>query len=262
MITSPVVRGVTMALALAAFAPRIHAQVLHTNDRWKQCAIVLDPSLTQGAWRQFVREAGLVTYIRPLASAKPMGRRNYELALVRTGTRIDDSDPAWNDTFSHPDADHYLFEGDALFIPGLVARVGVTDRVDAGAYFTKSIGANYGFAGGQLQYNLLNDTTRNLAAAGRVSAVRLFGPEDMTMTTYGLDLLVSRDISRLSPYVGVSGYMARGRETTSKVDLDPETAFGGQAMFGVLARVSMVTVGAELNLAKVSGVSMKVAFAP
>jgi len=254
--------AVTMALSLAAFAPHLHAQVLHTNDRWKECAIVLDPSLTQGAWRQFVREAGLVTYIRPLASAKPMGRRTYELALVRTGTRIDDSDPAWNDTFSHPDADHVLFEGDALYIPGLVARVGVTDRVDVGAYFTKSIGANYGFAGGQLQYNLLNDSTRNLAAAGRVSAVRLFGPEDMTMTTYGLDFVVSKDVSRFSPYAGVSGYMARGRETTSKVDLDPETVFGAQAMFGVLARVSMVTLGAEFNLAKVSGVSMKVAFAP
>jgi hypothetical protein len=153
-----------------------------------------------------------------------------------------------------------LFEGSALHIPGVIARAGITDRVDLGAYFTKSIGANYGFVGGQVQYNLLNDTKRHLAAATRVSAVHVYGPEDMTATTYGLDFLVSKRISMFAPYAGVSGYMVRARETTTNVDLDDETAFGAQATVGVAARVSVVRLGAEFYAAKVSGMSLKVAF--
>jgi hypothetical protein len=248
-----------VALALAAFAPQAGAQHLHTNHDWDECAIVLDPNLSPQAWRQFVRELGIVTYFRPMASAKPMGRRNFEIGLVDWGTRIDDADDAWNDTFSHPDSTHYLFEGSALHIPGLMARAGVTDRVDVGVYFTKNVRSNYGFVGGQVQYNVLDDPER-FSAAGRVSVVRLFGPEDMNATTYGLDLVVSKEVSRFEPYVGVSGYMARARETTSKVDLPTETAFGAQATVGVTARVSVLRLGAEYYVARVPGVSIKIAF--
>lgn len=254
----PVVPGLAIALALAASAPPVSAQTLHTNHRWSQCAIALHPSLTQEAWRQFTSELGLVTYFRPLASAEPLGRGSFEVALLNWGTRIDDSDAAWNDTFSHPDSTHWLFEGDALFIPGLMVRAGITDRVDLGAYFTKAIGANYGFIGGQLQYNLLNDAERHLAAAGRLSVVNVFGPEDMTATTYGLDLVLSREFGVVAPYVGIAGYMSRARETTPNVDLDDVTAFGAQASVGLVASVSVLRLGGELNLAKVPGMSMKV----
>lgn len=246
-------------LAVLAFAPPLYAQKLHTNHRWHQCAIVLDSSLTQGAWHQFTRELGLVSYFRPLTSAAPLGRRNVEIGLLRWGTRINDADAAWNDTFSHPDSTHWLMEGNSLDIPGLMARAGITDRVDVGAYFTKAPGANYGLMGGQLQYSLVNDPDRRLAAAGRVSVVRLFGPDDMQASTYGLDFVVSKDVSRFAPYVGVSGYLARAKETTTKVDLRDENVFGAQATVGIAARVSVMRIGAEYNIAKVPGMSMKVA---
>jgi hypothetical protein len=256
----PVLSGAATVLALTVFAPTAFSQTLHTNDRWHECAIVLDPSLSPAAWRQFVREVGLVTYYRPLVSAAPMGRRNFEISLLRTATRIDDADAAWNDTFSHPDSEHYLFEGSALHIPGVSVRAGVTDRVDVGVYYTQNYGANYGFLGGQVQYNLHNDTERRIAAAGRVSVVTVFGPEDVDANTVGLDFVVSKGMSVFEPYVSVSGYMAHARETTSKVDLDAETQFGAQATLGVAARVYGVTLGGEYTAAKVSGVSLKIGF--
>ena len=259
MMRPRIAQAAAALLALAAFAPRASAQHLHTNDRWRECAIVLDPSLTQGAWRQFVEELGIVTYFRPLASAAPMGRGHFEVGLLSWGTRIVDADAAWNDTFSHPDDAHELVEGATLQFPGVTARAGVTDRLDVGAYFTKALKANYGVVGGQVQYALLHDTTRHLAAAGRLSVVRLFGPEDVRASTYGLDLVVSREFSRIAPYVGVSGYMARGRETSPNVDLDDVTAFGAQAMVGVSARVSIARLGAEFNLARVPTTSVKLA---
>ena len=117
MMRPRIAQTAAVLLALAAFAPLASAQRLHTNDRWHECAIVLDPSLTQGAWRQFVDELGIVTYFRPLASAAPLGRGHFEVGLLNWGTRIDDADAAWNDTFSHPDDSHELVEGSTLPFP-------------------------------------------------------------------------------------------------------------------------------------------------
>ena len=257
---APIRSLLAAALILVPSSTALSAQVLHTNDRWTECAFVIDPSLTQADWHQFVREVGLVAYFRPLASAKPLGARNVEVAVLQWATKIDDADAAWNNTFSHPDSEHYLFEGDQLPIPGLMVRVGVSDRVDVGAYATKSFGANYGIVGAQAQYNLVNDAARNYAVAARLSGSALVGPEDLGAYISGLDLVLSRDVYIFSPYVGVSGYLTHGREYTDKVNLDSETVLGAQGTVGVTAKVSVLRIGAEYNVAKVPGYSFKVAF--
>ncbi len=221
---------------------------------------MLDPSLTQEAWHQFVGELALVTYFRPMVSARPLGAKRIEFALVQSATRIDDADDAWNHTFSHPDSTHYLFEGDALPIPGLTLRVGVTDRLDVGAYFTKNTRSNYGIAGGQVQYNLVHDRRRKIAAAGRLTVARLFGPADVSAGVYGLDFLMSKEVSIFSPYAGVSGYVSRGRERSSSVDLEDENVIGVQGTLGVAVSVWAVRLGAEYNVARVPGYAFKVAF--
>lgn len=250
------IAGVAMTLGSGPLS----AQHLHVNDEWEDCAIVLDPSLTQETWHQFASELGFVTYVRPLTSARPLGARRVELALLQWSTRIDDRKDAWNDTFSHPSSAHPLVRGDALPIPGVMLRVGVTDRMDAGAYATKNFRSNYGIAGGQVQYSLLNDPHRKLAAAGRLSVARLFGPEDMTAGVYGLELVVSRDVWILSPYAAVSGLLSSAHERTAKVDLDDESVLGVQGTLGVAANVSVLRLGAEYTFAKVPGYSFKVAF--
>jgi hypothetical protein len=109
-----------------------------------------------------------------------------------------------------------------------------------------------------VQYSLVNDAERNLAAAGRASVTRLFGPDDLSMSVYGVELVASRDVSVFSPYAGVSGYLARGAERSSVVKLANENVFGIQAMAGVAVNVSVLRVGVEANVAKVPGYSLKV----
>lgn len=237
-------------------------QTLHTNtdDKWSQCSFVLDQSLTQEAWHQFAKEVGNVVYYRPMTSAKPMGKGIYHIGITNMSSSIDDSDPAWNDTFSHPESDHWLMKGDALGFPGLEARMGYNDKIDIGLYFMKSPGANYGFYGAQLQYNLINNLENGLAAAVRASFVQMFGPEDLNQGIYGLDLLLSKDVNRFSPYAGISTYLARAQATTSKVSLDDENILGVQGMVGVTTNVSFLKIGAEMNFAEVNTTSLLIGY--
>lgn len=237
---------------------------LHINTRWTECSFQLDPSLTQDAWHQFTKEAGLVVYFRPLTDAKPMGVGNYEFSILQWNTAFNDADPAWNDTFVHPDSTHWLKETDRMGIPGLTLRTGITDNIDAGVYVTKSPGANYGFWGGQVQYNFINDTEKEWAASARVGFVSLYGPEDFDFTVSGVDFMASKEYAvysdwiTVAPYAGVSAYISRSHETTSKVNLHDENVAGVQGMVGAVAQISMARLSVEYNVAAISSLSFKI----
>ncbi len=243
-----------------AWAQHTH---LHVNTRWRECSIQLDSSLTQGAWRQFTEEAALVAYFRPVADARPMGAGKFELSILQGTTRIDDADAAWNDTFVHPDSGHWLFEGAGLSFPSLRFRAGVTPRLDVGAYFTRNPGANYGFYGAQVQYNVVHDSTRNWDASARVSFVSLYGPEDVDLTVYGLDLVASKRVpvlagrAAISPYAGVSTFLSRSHEKTAAVALADEHVLGAQAMVGAVAQLSLARLAVEHSFATVSTTTFK-----
>lgn len=242
-----------------------HHPQLHVNPRWDECAFQLDPSLTQEAWRQFTREAGMVTYFRPLRDARAMGAGNFELAVVQSTIGIDDHDAAWNDTFVHPDSTHWLFEGSGLPVPGLLGRAGVTDRLDVGAYFTKNPNSNYGFAGAQAQYQVLRQDHTGFDASARGSVVTLFGPEDLSFQVYGLDVVASRQFRTfaswltIAPYVSASGYLASSHEKSDAVALDDERVLGAQATVGAVAQISVARIAFEYNTAAVNSRSIKVA---
>jgi hypothetical protein len=236
---------------------------LHINSKWKECSFQLAPSLTQSAWRQFTREAGLVAYFRPLADARPMGKGHFEVSMLQWKTGIDDHDAAWNDTFVHPDSAHWLFEGDGLAFPGLTARVGVATNTDVGVYFTKNPGANYGFYGMQVQQSLGESPNRSWAAAARVSFISMYGPDDLDFRVFGVDVLASRKFAvtrwaTVSPYVGGSSYLAASHEKTSAVDLDDERVLGVQGMVGATLQLSMARLAVEYNVATVNSLSFKV----
>ena len=235
---------------------------LHVNPRWKECSFQLHSSLTQSAWRQFTREAALVAYFRPLTDAQPMGKGRFEFSIVQWETAIDDHDAAWNDTFVHPDSAHYLFEGNGLKFPGLMARAGVGENTDVGVYFTKNPGANYGFYAAQVQHAFIKDPEQTWAAAARLSFTSMFGPDDLDLRVYGVDLLASRRFAvtrwaSVSPYVGASTYLSTTHEKTAAVDLDDEHVLGAQAMVGAALQVSKARIGIEYNASKVNSLSLK-----
>ena len=261
----------TPAAAQPAVRPHRHAGPghgagrpdLHVNPRWEECSFQLHPSLTQSAWRQFAREAGLVAYFRPLSDAQPMGRGRFELSVLQWETGIDDHDAAWNDTFVHPDSAHPLSEGGGLKFPGLMLRAGVGEKTDVGVYFTKNPGANYGFYAAQVQHALVASPARSWAAAVRASFVSMYGPDDLALRVYGVDLLASRrfaltEWAAVSPYVGGSAYLSSARETATAVALDDERVLGAQAMVGATLQLSKARLGVEYNAAKVNSFSIKV----
>ncbi|HCS20909.1 MAG TPA: hypothetical protein DIW47_10195 [Bacteroidetes bacterium] len=236
---------------------------LHVNTRWKECSFQIDPSLTQDAWHQFTKEAGMVLYYRPLTDAKPMGAGRFEFSILQWTTWIDEREEAWNNTFVHPDSQHWLIGGEKLPFPGISVRAGITPKIDAGLYWTVRPGANYGVAGAQVQYNFLNDTIRNWSASTRFTFSTLYGPADLNLNVSGVDFLASKKIAifsnwaSVSPYAGFSATLSHAHEKTAAVDLKDENILGFQAMAGAAVQIYMVRLSAEYNFANVNTLSYK-----
>jgi hypothetical protein len=256
---------IAVALATALLTTSANAQTrprLHVSTRWEECSIQLDPSLSQSAWHQFTAEAAQVVYFRPLADARPMGRGRFEVALMQWQTNVDDNTPAWNDTFVHPDSTHWLYEGSGLQFPGLALRAGVTAGTDVGVYFTQNVKANYGAFGVQLQQNLFGRGARTGNVASRVSFVSLFGPADVDVNVYGVDVVASWkpwSLSRatVTPYAAVGTYLATSHEKAAAVNLADEQVLGVMGTAGAALQVSAVRIAAEASLSRVPSIAMK-----
>lgn len=202
-----------------------HAVTLHINNKWKECAIVLDPSLTQSEFGDFVKEVGPILYFRPMAGAKPLGKFRFEISFELWKTApLQDYAGKWNNTFSHPDANHWLTGDDhTLSFPVPRVRMGITDKVDAEIFYTKSPGANYSFIGLAMKYAIHNNPETGWAFSIRPGYSALLGVDDMSYDSLAVDMLASKDIGLFRPYTGANFSYARASETTSKVNLNDET---------------------------------------
>ena len=256
-----------LAAVASLFAASADAQNhprLHVNPRWKQCSIQLDPSLTQSAWRKFTKEAGQVVYFRPLANARPMGRGSFELSLMQWQTNVDDKSSAWNDTFVHPDSTHWLYEGGGLQFPGLALRAGVTSTTDVGLYATKNFQANYGAYGLQVQQSLVRGAS-DWDISARASMMSLFGPDDVDLSVYGVDVVANWKHftvgpAIVTPYAGVATYLATSHEKSSVVSLTDEHVGSAIATIGAAVQFSAVRIGAETSISQVPSIAIKVGF--
>lgn len=247
---------VAKAFIVFAFASVSHAQGNGSDVYWhitpsvKTCSMVIDPSLTQSQWHTFTKQVGASSSFKSLASARTLGRLNVHVALDYGSTPIDQHDPAWINTFTHPDADCPL--GDAVAYPTLRARMGVADNMDVGGYWTVAPGANYGMLGGEFKYAFLRESENIPAAAVRASATILTGVPDFDLSIYSIDLLASKEIAKLTPYVGIRTSLAMATETTYKVDLEAETVPIAQGYVGVAYSIWMLNLAAEYNVSSVN----------
>ncbi len=208
------------------------APILHVHDDYSSCYFDLHPELTKAEFKEFAGELGSVLRFRQLGDTSTLGKGRFDISLQYTRSPIDDSKGAWNNTMSHPTADHYL--GSALEFPRLVARVGVSDSVDLGAWGGFDPHANYGLAGIDSKIVLMRQGTgRPVSLSIRPSVTSLFGPAEVWAANASIDVSVGRTFGAFSPYVGVATSASLAVERSNDVDQDPAWAEGSVAYAGI-----------------------------
>lgn len=216
------------------------------------CDFDLSSNLTQQEWSRATREVGNAIYLEPLAAAQPLGTGNWALNLENNSFHVDQESGAWNNTFHHPDSTHYLTGASGrLSVPGIRFRIGISERWDAGIYYTsaKPFGANYGFLGFETKYVLLNDTEKGWAVATRASYAVDANIKDFNISSTGLEVLASKKLFGVfMPYAGLATNWNHGREITSDVNLRNENSFVLRGIVGLEFSWKFVNLGYECQI--------------
>jgi len=237
-----------------------HAVVLHTNTQWDDCAIVLDSSLTLSEWKTFSRDLASIIYFKPTTGAKPLGKGRFDVGLEQVTTApLKDYEGSWNNTFSHPSADHWLTgDNHRLVFPVITGRYGVTEKVDVGILFTDNWNSNYGWVGVDVKSAFYQDRSRGLYLAGRLSTAVLTGVQDMDYYQGAADLLVSKEWGLFTPYAGLAGTYSVSKETTDKVDLSQQRTAAAEAVLGTQFHWRHLSMSAEADIARINMYTLKV----
>ena len=241
--------------------PDVEIHTFQNGETWTNCSFVFHSSLTQSEFHRFTREAGNIIYFQPLSAASSLGKFKFDIAIGNSMTPIDQTAGAWNNTFAHPEDDvetgepHWL--GDQVQLPNLRARMGITDRIEVGTYFTKDPSANYGFFGADMKYTYTLDKFHNLNLAARGSYAQLFGPEDVKMNVSAVDVLASKKFWLLEPYVGGSVALNHARETTDAVDLANVNSVTPRVMMGTRFNWKFVSASVEYDVSVVNTLGFK-----
>jgi len=245
------------AISTASFSDE--GETVHTNDRWEECAMDINPNLTQSQWKQFNKNFSSILYFKPMSGAKPLGKGKVDISLEMSRTKIDEHSGAWKNTFSHPEEDHFLAgDNHQLQIPVLTARVGITNDIDAGITYTKNPGANYSWMGMDAKYAFHQDKSRGISVATRLSTVVIMGVEDFDYYLAAADLLVSKELGMFTPYAGVTGIVSSANETTNEVNLDRNTLASVEAIVGTQFQWNYLSVAAEADVARTNTYSVKI----
>jgi hypothetical protein len=250
-----------MALLLVTAAPLAAQSALpplHEDPSVDDCSVRFASTLSQGAFRRFVREFGSVSAFKQASSPATLGKGRVLFAIEWMRFTIDDRADAWNDTFTHPNGEHPL--GSTQRFPKLKLRVGVTDDLDVGAFYTKNFEANYGWAGIDGTYRVLTESDRApVSLAVRGAYTKTLYVSDMDMHALTLDVSAGRRLGSLvRPYVGVGADAVLATETSSAVNLRREMVVAPHVLGGVEVGLGRMVLGAELTLGARPSVQVQV----
>jgi len=247
-------RRFTVRLALALLLPTTALGEpppdpnLHVDPALEDCSVAFAPNLTQGAFRRFVREFGSVSAFKQGGAPMTLGRWGFAVDVEQIYFRVEEHDPAWNDTFYHPTDRHPL--GASKSFPKLRLRLGVTDNLDVGAYYTLAPEANYGWLGVEAKYALLRqDEDQPITLAVRGAYTKTLYVTAMDMHALGVGVSAGHTFWKvLTPYLGIGAEAVHSRETSAAVDLRRETLVVPNLLVGLELRTWHLALGVEAQV--------------
>lgn len=228
---------------------------LHVNPGNNTCEIELDASLTQDQFHGFIKELSSIGAVKQASSTEPLGKYVFEFGLEYAYTPVNDDSARWNNTFTHPEADHYLFD---IALIKLRARMGISDRLDGGLYVSTVPQSNVTLLGFDFKYTL--DEWKTIGTAVRVHYSKLFQTHDVDLDVIGMDLSAGKKFRYLTPYIGAGGFYSMGKENSSKVQLHNESIFQPHEFVGVDLRISSFKLGVEAEYGSVPTYTLKVLY--
>lgn len=193
--------------------------------------------LSQDQFLRLSQDLGAATSYKGVTPATALGTLGFDVGIEVTDTRIENSD-----AFSRAGAGGQSH----LVVPKLHLNKGLPWGFDIGAFVGGAPEISARIYGADLRYGILDDGLATPAVALRVSGTTTGGLDDLTVSTFAVDLMASKKFTLLTPYVGAGAVRVRSRATNTSLE---EVSFNKGRIFGGL-NVNLVAANLALEAEK------------
>lgn len=180
-------RGITSTLCISLF----FISVVNASDDLDQI-----DDLLQSEFELLSEDLGSVLAYRSVSPAEPLGTVGFDIGVSVSATKLENTD-VWETAVGSNDADS------TLYMPKLHVAKGLPLGIDVGAFYTSVPNTNIKYWGGEVKYAIWEGGTATPALAVRGSHTRLAGVDQLSVSTTGLDLSISKGLAMLTPYAGI-----------------------------------------------------------
>jgi hypothetical protein len=208
--------------------------------------------ITQGDFKEFVKELGTAVLFNPMSPAEPLGIFGFDVSVETVITDISEGENYWKKLVDDNDPFSYLPA------PRLHVQKGLPFNIDVGAMYVTVLGSNIKLWGLEAKYAILEGTTLTPALSVRGSYSQLQGVDEIELSTQSLDVLVSKGILMLTPYAGASIIRIQGSENSNLVDLEQENEIGYRALAGVqFSPLPLFVINGEVSIGETTQIGLK-----
>ena len=208
--------------------------------------------ITQGDFKEFVKELGTAVLFNPMSPAEPLGIFGFDVSVETVITDISEGENYWKKLVDDNDPFSYLPA------PRLHVQKGLPFNIDVGAMYVTVPGSNIKLWGLEAKYAILEGTTLTPALSVRGSYSQLQGVDEIELSTQSLDVLVSKGILMLTPYAGASIIRIQGSENSNLVDLEQENEIGYRALAGVqFSPLPLFVINGEVSIGETTQIGLK-----
>jgi hypothetical protein len=167
--------------------------------------ISFDPAVTQAEFETFSRLVAQGIYATPVEPAHARGLLGFDIGVAATAIQVDPN-AAY---FTHA-TDNDFTVSDYVAVPRLVASKGLSFATISASY-AKVPDTDITVLGAALDYPITNGgiATPTIALRGAYSTLR--GVDDYDLSTYGVELFLSKGFGPITPYAA-AGYAKSNAE--------------------------------------------------
>jgi hypothetical protein len=207
--------------------------------------IEIGSDLDQSEFKDLSRQAGIVISYSPLSPAEPLGILGFDVGLEVTVIDIDETEEYWEDTVEDADVPSYIF------LPKLHAQKGLPLGIDVGVSYARTPLSNVSVIGGEIKWAFLKGGLSYPAMAIRGSYTQLLGVDDLDLSTYGLDLSISKGFAIFTPYAGIGQIWITSEEHSDLVTLKKENVSATKGFVGLKVSLVVLNLVAEIDFAEI-----------
>jgi hypothetical protein len=212
-------------------------------------------AITQGDFKNFVKEFGTALLFNPMAPAEPLGIIGFDASVEMVVTDINDQEQYWQKLID--DNDPYSF----LAVPRLHIQKGLPFNIDVGAMYLAVPNSNIKLWGIEAKYAILKGSMVTPAVSVRASYSQLLGVDDIDLNTQSLDLLVSKGFLMFTPYGGVSMIRVNGSENSEIVTLGDVNETSYRGLLGIqFSPLPLLIINGEISFGDIEQYGLKIGF--